>query len=85
MLKSQIDCLENTTVVTDSYTLIDVLQKLKDQVRLMAARISKLDQYLNFVKNPANSPDPQEMLKLRRNIINGITHLLEETKPLCNN
>lgn len=84
MLTSQISRPENV-VMTDDFTLLDVLQKLKDQVRIMAARVNQLDQYQNFVENPANSSSPQEVLKLKRNIINGITHLLEETKPLSNN
>lgn len=85
MLRTQIECLDNTAVMTDDFTLIDVLQKLKDQVRMMATRISQLDQYREFVNNPANSISPQEVLKLKRNIINGMTHLLEQTKPLSNN
>lgn len=83
--KSQIGCLENTAVITDDFTLFDVLQKFKEQVRVMAARVSQLDQYLNLVKNPANSSTYQEVLKVKQNIISGITQLLEETKPLSNN
>ncbi|VVC37386.1 Hypothetical protein CINCED_3A019041 [Cinara cedri] len=80
--RSQIGVLEKTTIMTDSYSLLDVLAKLKDQVRLMALRVSKLDQYVNFVKNPVHSVEPQEMLKLKQNVINGLTHLVENTKPL---
>lgn len=61
---------------------MDVLQKLKDQVRILASRVSQLDSYLNLVKIPAEPSTPQEMLKVKQNIINNITHLLKETKPL---
>lgn len=84
-LRTQINCLDNTTVMTDDFTLIDVLKKLKDQVRMMATRVSQLDHYREFVNNPANTVTPQEVLKLKRNIINGLTNLLEQTKPLSNN
>lgn len=51
----------------------------------MAAKVSQLHQHLNLIKNPANPPTHQEILKIKRNIINGITDLLKETKPLSNN
>ncbi|XP_025206680.1 uncharacterized protein LOC112602684 [Melanaphis sacchari] len=82
ILQSQIECLDNTAVITDNYTLYDVLQKFKDQVRVMAARVSQLDQCMNLVNNPADPSTHQEVLKIKKNIINGITHLLKETKPL---
>jgi len=50
----------------------------------MAARVSQLDQCINLVKNPADPSTHQEILKTKKNIINGITHLLKETKPLSN-
>ncbi|KAL5236431.1 hypothetical protein ACI65C_003841 [Semiaphis heraclei] len=82
ILQSQIECLDNTTVLTDNFTLFDVLKKFKDQVRIMAARVSQLYQCMNLVKNPADPSTHQEVLKIKKNIINGITHLLKETKPL---
>lgn len=82
VLQSQIECLDTTAVITDNFTLFDVLQKFKDQVRIMAARVSQLDQCMNLVKNPTNPSTHQEVLKVKKNIINGITHLLKETKPL---
>lgn len=84
ILQSQIECLDNTTVITDNFTLFDVLNKFKDQVRIMAARVSQLYQCMNLVKNPTDPSTHQEVLKVKKNIINGITHLLKETKPLSN-
>lgn len=72
-------------MITDDFTLLDVLNKFKDQVRAMAARVSQLDQYLSLVKNPADLSTHQEMLKVKRSIINDITCLLKETRPLSNN
>lgn len=83
-MQSQVGCLENTEIVYDNFSLFDVLQKLKDQVRVMSARVGQLDQYWNLVKNPANPSTYYEVLDVKRNIINGITHLLKETKPLSN-
>lgn len=68
--------------MADNFTLFDVLQKLKDQVREIATRVSQLDQYLNLVKNPVNSTTYVDVLRAKRNIINDITNLLKETKPL---
>jgi len=70
--------------VYDNFSLFDVLQKLKDQVRVMSARVGELDQYWNLVKNPTNPSTYYEVVEVKRNIINGITHLLKETKPLSN-
>lgn len=61
-----------------------MLQKFKDQVRVMAAKINQLDQYLNLTVNPANPTTQQEIFKVKRNIISDITHLLKDTKPLSN-
>lgn len=82
ILQSQVGCLENTEIVYDNFSLFDVLQKLKDQVRIMSARVGQLDQYWNLVKNPTNPSTYYEVVEVKRNIINGITHLLKETKPL---
>lgn len=49
---------------------------------MMATSVSQLDQYLNLIKNPVNPSTHLEVLKVKRNIINDITHLLKETKPL---
>jgi len=84
ILQSQIECLDSTAVLTDNFTLYDVLQKFKDQIRVMAARVSQLDQCMSLVKNPAYPSTHQEVLKHKKNIINGITHLLKEIRPLSN-
>lgn len=83
-MQSQIDCLNHTAILTDNFTLYDVLQKFKDQIRVLAARVSQLEQCMDLVKNPADPSTHQEVLKVKKNIINGITHLLKETKPLSN-
>jgi len=84
ILQSQVGCLENTEIICDDYSLFDVLQKLKDQVRVMGERVSQLDQYMNLIKNPINPPTYQEVIEVKHKIINGITHLLKEIKPLSN-
>jgi len=81
-LQSQVECLELTDFTSDNFSLFDVLQNLKDQVRTIGERINQLDQYLNIVKNPIDPSTYQEIIEVKRNIINGITHLLKETKPL---
>lgn len=83
--ESEIGCLKKTVVLSDDLTLFDVLEKFKDQVRVMATRINQLDKYLNLTINPANPTTQQEILKVKRNIISDITHLLKDTKPLSNN
>ncbi|XP_050439351.1 uncharacterized protein LOC126844909 [Adelges cooleyi] len=84
VLETQLEVLENTVVISDDFTLYDVLQKFKEQVRNMNIRVSQLDQYLNLIKNPVNPVKitQQEILKIKHNIINGITSLLKELKPL---
>lgn len=72
-------------MIADDFTLLDVLQKFKDQVRVLAARVSQLDRHLNLNKNPTDPSTHQEVFKVKRNIISGITSLLKETKPLSNN
>lgn len=71
--------------MSDDFTLFDVLQKFKEQVRVMATKLNQLNQHLNLIENPTNPSTHQEVLKIKRNIINDITHLLKETKPLSNN
>lgn len=83
-MQSQVACLEKTGILYDNLSLFDVLQNLKDQVRIMGERINQLDQYLNIIQNPTDPSTCQEINEMKRNIIIGITHLLKETKPLCN-
>jgi len=81
-IDSQIELIQKQTVLSDNLSLFDVLQKLKDQVREMSSKVSQLDQYSSLIANPAKPSTYLEVLKVKRNIINDITHLLQETKPL---
>lgn len=71
--------------MTDDFSLVDVLYKFKIQVKALAERLNLLDQQLSLNKNPTNPTTHQEVLKIKKNIINGITCLLKETKPLSKN
>lgn len=72
-------------MIADDFTLLDVLEKFKDQVRAIATRLTQLDQHLSLNKSPADPSTHQELFKVKRNIISGITSLLKETKPLSTN
>jgi len=80
-----VDCLEGTAIVSDNFSLVDVLQKFKDQVRFMASQVSQLDQFMNLVENPPDPSSHLDVFKAKQNIINNITHLLKEIKPIGKN
>ncbi|XP_025421228.1 uncharacterized protein LOC112691273 isoform X2 [Sipha flava] len=81
-VQSQVECLENTEVMTDDFSLVDVLLKFKAQVKALAEILNGLDQQLSLNKSPTNANTHQELLKIKKNIINDITCLLKETRPL---
>jgi hypothetical protein len=68
--------------MTDDFSLVDVLLKFKAQVKALAEILNGLDQQLSLNKSPTNANTHQELLKIKKNIINDITCLLKETRPL---
>lgn len=64
---------------------MDVLEILKNRVRKLATELGQVDQYLSLIQKPAEPTTHLEVLKVKQNIINNITYLLKEMKPLGKN
>ncbi|XP_050548135.1 uncharacterized protein LOC126909748 [Daktulosphaira vitifoliae] len=71
------------SVISDNYSLNDILNKYTEQVRALADTIMQLEN-LNLVKDVSVSSKNSntEMMKNKNKIISGVSALLKDLKPL---